>query len=156
MDVEDHTVVREQTGGLSATKLLTALDTISKILGKQIYPTQLMNKMSKLECALLPVEHRLVEVQVEESKMACCVFCWVPNLPLLQEMLIALAIMECKCEDSLTFSKHANPHIFGQGIDRGGEDLIDQTQRINRKKGNTGSGAFQWLFWKMVLKNTTI
>jgi hypothetical protein len=49
LDVEDCIVVRERTGGLSTTKLVTALDTISKILGKRIYPTQLMKKISKVE-----------------------------------------------------------------------------------------------------------
>ncbi len=82
LDVEDCIVVRERTGGMSAAKWVTALDTISKIIGKRIYPTQLMKKISKVEWGLLPVEHRLVEVQVEESKMAHCVFYWAPNVPL--------------------------------------------------------------------------
>jgi hypothetical protein len=138
LDVEDCIVVRERTGGLSTTKLVTALDTISKILGKRIYPTQLMKKISKVEWGLLPVEHRLVEAQVGESKLACCVFYWAPNLPLVQEMLIASAIIEGKCEDSLAFSNYANAHIFGRGIDRGGDDLIDMTRYINGEKGNTG------------------
>jgi hypothetical protein len=117
LDVEDCIVVRERTGGLSTTKLVTTLDTISKILGKRIYPAQLMKKISKVEWGLLQVKHRLVEVQVEDAKMAHCVFYWVPNLPLLQEMLIASAIIEGKCEDSLTLSKYVNAHILGRGID---------------------------------------
>jgi hypothetical protein len=83
LDVEDCIVIQERTGGLSSTKLVTTLDTISKILGKQIYPKQLMKKISKVEWGLLPVRHRLVDVQVEESNMAYCIFYWVPNLPLL-------------------------------------------------------------------------
>jgi hypothetical protein len=39
---------------------------------------------------------------------------------------------------SLACSKHANAHIFGREIDRGGDDLIDMTRYINREKGNTG------------------
>jgi hypothetical protein len=136
--------------------LVTALDTISKILGKQIFPKQLMKKISKVEWGLLSVRHCLVEAQVEESKMAYCVFYWVPNLPLLQEMMIASAIIEDKSEDSITFSNYVNAHIFGRGIDRGGDDLIDMTRYINREKETPGSGAFQWLFWKMVRKNMTI
>jgi hypothetical protein len=74
---------------------------------------------------------------------------WVPNLPLLQEMLIASAIIEGKCEDSLEFSNYANAHIFEWGIDQGGNDLIDMTHYINREKGKTG----EWCIPGAVLKN---
>jgi hypothetical protein len=94
LDVEDCIVVRERTGGLSTTKLITALDTISKLLGKRIYPTQLKKKIAEVEWGLLEVRHRLVEVEVEKGKKKHCVFYWVPNLPLLQEMLIVSAMIE--------------------------------------------------------------
>jgi hypothetical protein len=120
LDVEDCIVVRERTGGLSTTKLVRALDTISKLLGKRIYPTQLKKKIGEIEWGLLEVRHRLVEVEVEKGKKKWCVFYWVPNLPLLHEMLIA--------SHSLTFSNYAEAHIFGRGIDRGGDDIIDMTR----------------------------
>jgi hypothetical protein len=53
-------------------------------------------------------------------------------------MLIASEIIEDKCEDSITLSNYVNAHIFGRGIDGGGDDLIDMTRYINREKGNTG------------------
>jgi hypothetical protein len=138
LDVEDCIVVRELTGGLSTTKLVRALDTISKLLGKRIYPTQLKKKIGEIEWGLLEVRHRLVEVEVEKGKKKWCVFYWVPNLPLLHEMLIASAMIDGKYEDSLKFSNYAEAHIFGRGIDRGGDDIIDMTRYINRAKGNTG------------------
>ena len=54
------------------------------------------------------------------------------------ERLVWSAVVNNKKDDSFAFSNHKNAHIFADGADRGGGDLISMKRYVNRADGNSG------------------
>jgi hypothetical protein len=82
--------------------------------------------------------YKIVELKVSKDKTASCVFYSIENKPLLLERLVWSAVVNNKKEDSFLFSNHKNAHIFSDGADRGGGDLISMKRYMNRVDGNSG------------------
>lgn len=80
----------------------------------------------------------MVELKVSKDKTASCVFYSIENKPLMLERLVWSAVVNNKKDDSFTFSNHKNAHIFADGADRGGGDLISMKRYVNRADGNSG------------------
>ena len=81
---------------------------------------------------------KIVELKVSKDKTASCVFYSIENKPLMFERLVWSAFVNNKQEDSFSFSNHKNTHIFVDGADRGGGDLISMKRYLNRADGNSG------------------
>ena len=74
--------------------------------------------------------HKIVELKVSKDKTASCVFYSIENKPLMLERLVWSAVVNNKKDDSFAFSNHKNAHIFADGADRGGGDLISMKRAL--------------------------
>jgi hypothetical protein len=140
LSVDQIIAIREWAKGVVSTNsLMSILDAIAKLLDiNNFTPTQLKKKISAQEREGLPAEFTIIELQVSKEKVQPCVFYYIPNVPLLLENMIRESILNKKQEDSIEFSNYENKHIFIEGADRGGGDLMMMLRYANRIKGNNG------------------
>jgi hypothetical protein len=140
LSVDQIIAIREWAKGIVSTNCLVSIfDAIAKLLDlKNFAPTQLKQKIGAREREGLPAEHTLIELQVSKKKTEPCVFYYIPNVPLLLENFIRESIVNNNQEDSIEFSNYENKHVFIEGADRGGGDLMMMLRYANRKKGNNG------------------
>jgi hypothetical protein len=140
LSVDQIIAIREWAKGIVSTNCLVSIfDAIAKLLDlKNFAPTQLKQKIGAREREGLPAEHTLIELKVTKEKTEPCVFYYIPNVPLLLENFIRESIVNNNQEDSIEFSNYENKHVFIEGADRGGGDLMMMLRYANRKKGNNG------------------
>jgi hypothetical protein len=140
LDIADIIAVRLKAGGTAASTnmILRVLGAAGKLLGVDNFlAPQAKKRIGDFERNALPVEFKMATCNIAAGKEAACVYYWIPNQPLLIEMMVCASIVDGKQQPSTLFSSFEDFHVWFAGIDRGGGDLISMIRNGNREGGNT-------------------
>jgi hypothetical protein len=78
--------------------------------------------------------YEIVVFENEMPKFKPCVLHTIEHEVRLIEVMVRGAILLNMQEDSIPFSNPIQKHVFANGADRGGNDLMDMVGYVNRKK----------------------